>query len=361
MISKIFNLDWDKFDYNDRVQRLRLAGALQCYMAMPNKFIPPKLAKIAEFVKAHKALQAQMFTLVSDFPAKPLEVIEKFHAAPEYDNGYEQIFDVADFSASRVGGFDILNVEAGLTFKEIKPGEKLKVYQMSGDKEHCYFSYYGGALGWHRQLFEDQEYWTLDDNAIEFRSVAYSSRAAVYYALLEAAADLKGCCKVIASDCSDCTADAKSIAESINYAARIILENCRNKGYNLSPQTTQFIVLTPLGMRGRVRQALSVRLQAFSDSEKSVDYNFIPITSMMLLNPTRIMVILPKRKMKIGYRMNLTLFGDFDILSYTETSAGWMRHGGCIGDLDQLECIEFTDVSGSCPTSPTTGVGSHTE
>ena len=49
--------------------------------------------------------------------------------------------------------------------------------------------------------------------------------------------------------------------------------------------------------------------------------------------------------------MDLTLFNDFDILSYTDTVAGWMRHGGCIGDLEQIACIEFTATSGSCPTA----------
>jgi len=71
---------------------------------------------------------------------------------------------------------------------------------------------------------------------------------------------------------------------------------------------------------------------------------------MMLTNPYRVMVILPKRTLKIGYRMDLTLFDNFDMLSYTDTVAGWMRHGGCIGDLEQIACIEFEPTSGSCPS-----------
>jgi hypothetical protein len=47
--------------------------------------------------------------------------------------------------------------------------------------------------------------------------------------------------------------------------------------------------------------------------------------------------------------MDLTLFDDFDILSYTDTVAGWMRHGGCIGDIDQINCIDLAVESGSCP------------
>jgi hypothetical protein len=91
---------------------------------------------------------------------------------------------------------------------------------------------------------------------------------------------------------------------------------------------------------------LAVNLQAFTGSEKQVDYKFQQITTTMLTDTGTYWVILPKLKMKAGYRMDLTLFSDFDILSYTDTQAAWMRYGGCIGDLDQLECIDATLSSG---------------
>lgn len=344
MQSRIFNLNWEKFNYKDKEARKQLAGALQYFCALPNRFIPKKFEKVEEFKKLNKKIQ--MFTLMDDgwTNEKAIDVVEKFHLMTEYDNGYEQIFDVRDYSGTKASGFDVADVQSGLTFNEVKEGEKLKVYQMSGEKERCYFNYYGGALGWHRRLFEDGDWWTIEDNAIEFRNKAYSSRASVYYALLEAVADAKGCCSAISAD-----DDANAVAQSLNYAARAILEDTEGKGYGLNPATTQFIVLTPLAMRGRVRRALGYRSQNFSDAEKTVDYNFTQITSLMPTDANRVFVILPKKKLKIGYRMDLTLFDDFDILSYTDTVAGWMRHGGCVGDTDQIQCIDFSDVSGSCP------------
>lgn len=361
MRSRIFNLNWEDFDHRDPEQKRLLAGALQYFCALPHRFIPDRLSKVAEFVKAHAELhkaQVQMFTLPSDFPTyeNAIQVVEKFHLATDFDNGYEQIFDVKDFAGTKASGFDVSDVQSGLTFNQVKPGEKVKVYQASGEKERCYFAYYGGALGWFRGLFEDQEYWTIEDNAIEFRNKPYATRAQVFYNLLEAAADLKGCCAAVPADCSDCHSDAISIANSLNYAAQTILVACKDKGYGLNPQTTQFVVLTPLQLRGRVRLGLGVTNQQFAGSEKIIDYSFTQVTSMMLTNTNRVMVILPKRKLKAGYRMDLTLFDDFDILSYTDTVAGWMRYGGCIGDLDQIECIEFTPLSGSCPTSPETRI-----
>jgi len=363
MQSKIFNLNWEDFDYKDPEQRKQLSGALQFYMATPDKFVPGRFSKIEAFVKKHdefQNLKLQAFTIPSNFPVyeKAIDVVKKFQMIPEYDNGYEQIFDVLNFEGTRASGFDVMDMASGLTFNEVKVGEKLKVYQMAGDKERCYFSFYGGALGWHRSLFEDQQYWLAENNAQEFRGRAYGTRASVFYGLLEEIAERKGCCSVVDAGCSgDCNADALSIARSINYAATRILRNVAGKGYNLNPQTTNFVVLVPLEMLERVRQALTVRSQAFAQSPTVAAFNFMIVTSMMLTNHNRIMVILPKRKLIAGYRMDLTLFDDFDILSYTDTVAGWMRYGGCAGDLDQLECIEFEPISGSCPTSPEGGAG----
>jgi hypothetical protein len=360
MRSKIFNLNWEDFDYKNLEQRKQLAGALQVYMALPNKFIPARFAKVEEFVKAHsefRAAQLQAFSIPSNFPVyeKAIDVVRKYQLAPYYDNSYEQIFDVLNFEGSKASGFDVMDMASGLTFREVKIGEKLKVYQMAGQKERCYFCFYGGALGWHRSLFEDQEYWLAENNAIEFRNKAYSGRASVFYGLLDAAADLKGCCATVPADCSGCDADARSIARSLNYAAVTILGNVANKGYGITANE-QLIVLSPYEMTGRVREALGVRLQAFVDSPSITAWNFRLISTGMLTNHNRVFVILPKRKILAGYRMDLTLFDDFDILSYTDTVAGWMRYGGCIGDMDQIECIEFAAESGSCPPSPDSGL-----
>lgn len=362
MRSKIFNLNWEDFNHKDPEQRKQLAGAVQVYMSVPDTFIPSRFSKVEAFVKKHKEFQnarLQAFSIPSNFPVyeKAIDAVRKFQLLPEYDNGYEQVFDTLNFEGTKASGFDVVDMAGGLTFKEIKIGEKLKVYQVAGTKERCYFSFYGGALGWHRSLFEDQAYWQIENNAKEFRAKAYSARASVFYGLLEAAADAKGCCSAVPADCTDCHEDALSIARSINYAATVILRNVSGKGYEVSPGGTSFVVLVPLEMIGRVRQALGIRTQAFGESPLVINYNFTIVPSMMLTNTTRLMVILPKRKILAGYRMDLTLFDDFDILSYTDTVAGWMRYGGCIGDLDQIECIEFELDSGSCPTSPETGVG----
>lgn len=338
---------WDEYDHENPKHRQKLAGALQFFISTPDLFIPEKFsgtdALSKKFQEKRKGVRASMqaFTTLGDFPASPKDVIDKFHEIPLYDNGFEQIFDIKDFSGSRRDGFSILTVQSGLTFKKILTGEKLKVYQMSGDKDHVFFDYYGGALNWHRSLFDNQDYWTIEDNAIEFRNEAYRIRAATFYALLEAAAALKA---VIALQAGDDTLAAgtrgfraSQDVATMNLAAMTILNACANKGYGITPDSATFIVLTPLQLRGRIRQALKFQMDSYVGSEKHADYNFQQITTTMLATTDEYIVCLPKKKFKAGYRMELKTYTEFDILSFVDTVAGWMAYGGAVGDSDQLE------------------------
>lgn len=358
--------NWDKYNHDDPKHRKHLLNALQFFVALPNKFVPESLKASQRFVKRHAITQAalrhqaeygrmptpvelQSFATPGDFPPSLIDVIQKFHAVMNYDNGYEQIFDIHDASNTKKPGFSISNVTSGMTFNQILPGQKVHVEQMRGTRAFVYYHYYAGALGWHKQLFDDEEWWLIEDNAIEFTNKAYYERARVFYALLDAAMDAKTCIALEDQGCVDCNKYYIAVAEAINTAAVNILTAVQNKGYGVSPTGTSFIVLAPLQQMDRVRKALNLNIQPFQGSAKQVNFNFRQITTMMLQNTGRIGVILPKIRLKGGYRMDLTVFNSFDMLSYTEAAAGWLRFGGAVGDLDQIECIDMTATSGLTP------------
>ena len=338
---------WDKFDHENPKQRKILAQALQFAFSYPDLFTPERFrgsdAISKKFQEKRKAQRAAMqaFTVLGDFPASPKDVIDKFHEVPLYDNGFEQIFDIRDYSGSRRDGFSMVTTQSGLTFKKVLTGEKLKVYQMSGDKDYVYFDYYGGALNWHRSLFDNQDYWTIEDNAIEFRNEAFRIRAATFYALFEAAAATKAAIAWQAHPDGVAAGNRGYLAgrdvATMNLAAQTIMLACANKGYAISPDNISFIILTPLQLRGRVKQALNYQYDNVTGSPKHVDYNFRMVTTTMLATTTQYHVVLPKKKYKAGYRMDLTTFTDFDMLAYVDTVAGWMAYGGAVGDTDQQE------------------------
>jgi hypothetical protein len=339
--------DWNKFDTKNKQHWKNLGQALSFFAALPNKFVPPEFAESKKFLEKHGKIQEafQAFTTSGDFPASVKPIIDKFHALTNYDNGYEEIFDVRDFTGVKGMGFRMTDIESGLTFEKIPKGGKINIYQMSGSQTFVFFDYYGGGLSWHRTLFEDQDFWTIENNAQEFVNKAYHRRAAIHYELLEAALDAVGCTALEDPECGDCDEYPIAVAQALNDAAVNILTAVQNKGYGVNTGVV-FKILVPLQLMGIVKRALDIRLQHFPESAKYANFNFQPVYTMMLTNTNRIGVFLPKMKIKSGYRMNLTTFTSFDMLSLSEAAAGWMAFGAAVGDTDQVQCIDMTKPSG---------------
>jgi len=356
MRGQVFK-DWERIDYKklfdprekDRDYQQKVVEALQFFFALPNRFVPEKFAGNEKFLKKKEEFEKarmQYFATLNDFPATPKDVVDKYHELTPFDTGYEEIFNVRDYSNSRKDGFAIDTVRGFLTFKKMLTGEKLEVFQMEGEREYVFFDYYGGALGWHRKLFENQDYWGLEENAIEFRNEAYRIRAATFYALIEAVAPLKAADILWQAHPDGVAAGNRGYlagrdAATLNLAAQTILLALQGKGYGVSAQNVSFIILAPIQLRARIKQALAYTYDNVGGSPTIIDYNFRPIFTTMLTTLDHYWVIFPKKKLVAGYRMDLTTFTDFDILSYTDTVAGWMAFGGAIADTDQLERVDI--------------------
>ena len=350
--------DWNKVDpeklFNpekrDYKHQRAVIDALQFFLTLPNYHIPSKFIGNKKFLEKRKEIktaQAQYFSTLNDFPATAKEVIDKYHEMAVYDNGYERIFNMRDYTSSRRDGFSIDTIQSGLTFRRVITGEKLDVFEMSGEREFVYFDYYGGALGWDRKLFENQEWWGLEENAIEFRNEAFRIKAATYYALLEAVVALKGP-DVVWQPSPDTLAVgtrgylAQRDAATMNLAAQTILLATQASGYGVNPQNVSFIILAPLQLRARIKQALAVNYDIAQTGPAVIDYVFSTVITTMLAVTDHYWVILPKRKIVAGDRMDLTTYADFDILSRTDTVAGWMAFGGAVADVAQMERCNIT-------------------
>jgi len=348
--------DWNKVDHvklfggdfgegQDIQHQRAVQKALQFFFALPNQFVPEKFADDKKFLEKREGYdkaKMQYFATLNDFPATAKEVVDKYHELAVYDNGFEQIFNIRDFTGSRRDGFSIDTITGGLAFRKMLTGEKLHVYQFSGDREFVYFDYYGGALGWDRKLFENQEWWTLEENAIEFRNEAYRIRAATFYALLEAVAPLKAA-DILWQASPDALAvgtrgyRASRDAATMNSAAQTILLACQASGYGISAENVSFIILAPIQLRARIKQALGVSYDTADRVTTVIDYNFTTVITTMLAVTNHYWVILPKRKIVGGDRMNLTTYASFDMLSRTDSAAGWMAFAGAVADIAQME------------------------
>ena len=341
--SKIFkNWNWANFDVNNPEHQKKLTMQLKYFLAIPDMEANPLFESVQEFQEDRKIHQEmvqkiQEFTAASDFPASILPVIQKYDQLTYYDNSYESIFDVRDMSGLRRNGFDLLDIANNVQFLKTPLGRKAKLYQMSGEKSHVYFERFAGGLNWDRTLFDDEEYLTIESQTKAYRNAAYQTRAAIFYALIDALPvaqnlALQPSPDVLAAGTRGMMASAD--AATMNLAAQQIILNVLNRGYGVTPQNTTFIVLTPLQLRGRIKQALNFTYDTAA-TVRSIDYKFQQITTTMLAAADVYYVILPKNKWIGGYRMDLTTFTNFDILSYMDAQVGWMRYGGALGDVQQ--------------------------
>lgn len=308
--------------------RAKVIGALQHFMRLPGAKDSP----------VHKAIQA--FATKGDFPTEILQILEKYHAVPDYDLGYEQIFDIRDFTSTNEAGFKILDVTSGLTFAKVPTGMKAKVFKFSGALTEVTFDRYGGGLNWDRTLLDDRQYWTLEDNAIAFRNKAYSSRAEIFYALIEAAgaANPQTWAAVTPAGVANTNENYDAIRDvnTINAACLDILEDLKDDGVGANANS-QFVIVAPVALKSRLERASKLLQQAVTGSGQHLSFNIRIIYTLMLASNSYYYVCFPKAKCKGGYRMDLTMFDQFDILAYADTMVGWMRYGGAVGDTDQIK------------------------
>lgn len=323
--------NWNKVDLISVEGQKQFLEAAQYYMDRPRVASEEIRARIQEF------------TTPGDFPTDAVDAIARYHQVDDPDTGWMEVFDVIDFTGTRKNNFDLIDVSSGLTFRAIKPGEKADVYKVSGEKVAVNFDLYGGALGWSRLWFDDEEYWKIEDVAKEFRARWYNNKAMAHYDLISASrAD---------SDVSwqggDDDTKAVRDAETINYACASILSDMQARGFDVNANST-FVVVCPVQLMARLRNALRITLVGnvsggVSGEASEVNFNVRLVVTTRLKDQAlataetaQYFAALPGRKIKSGNRMELNILSEQDILAYAETVAGWGRYGAVVGETSQL-------------------------
>jgi len=337
--------DWGLFEkmggLDNPAARNMVRGALNRFFVEP--LTPPFKAAAQAFASTGDVTQArsalvQGFATSQDFPATVLEVLDKYHQTLYFDTAYEQVFKWFDMRNTHRNGFSITDVISGLTFAKVPEGMKAKLFKMSGKKVDVTLDMFGAGLGWSRRLFDDEEYWTIEDNAIEFRNKAYESKAQDYYDMIEGiATTYDRAYAPVTGAIPNTNENYVPIRDinTINLACEEILLRLQHLGMSVTPGS-EFLILSPIQNIGRIRRAIGMVQQPFSSSTTQLNYNVRPAYTLMFTNTSDYYVILPGNKLQAANRMDLTVFSDFDIEAYTDIAVGWQRYGGAIGELKQI-------------------------
>lgn len=311
----------------DPLQKVKAVFALQEFMRAWDQSIRRYPGQLREMITK------------GDFPSGSFlaQYIERFLVIPgEIDEGWRMIFDVHDVAQAEMqvlkGEFKTLDVTAGFQFRKRRPGERVELEPITGAEVSTPYDMYGAAIGIERVWWDDQDYLSISDVITMFRAKYYDNRSSNFYSLITSL-----------SSAIDYNTGADLTAK-INGAAATILRAVKDKGYAAGPSSPFYILHQP-EQAAAVMAVLATQSDvavATRTSKEKLAYRMVPINSVYV-PATGVSsgpyVILPGRKLRGGLRMDLTLFGDFDIYSYSEALAGYGRYAGLVGDSDQIKRI----------------------
>ena len=325
--------DFSRIDMASKKGRADFKGAINHFLRTPSSVHTRISGQVQEFVR-----RVQELTTTSDFPANVKDALATFRPSDEeIDTGYEQIFDIRDFTQTNKDGFKIRDTSSGLTFAAIKKGAKVKVFKVTGSEVSVDFSAYGGALEWDKTWFDDQDWWSIEDRAKLFRYQWYYDKAEAFYGLIDAlAAGINVAWQTTAVAATDPLYQLERDVQTINAACGEIVTALSGAGYGIT-QKSQFQIVAPLQLMQRVVRAMAASYTLpNANNATQIVYNVTPIFTTHLDATDSYYVCVPKNKAKAGNRQDLTVLTDFDILAYAELAAGWGRYGGAISETDQF-------------------------
>lgn len=353
MPNKVFR-DLGSLDFKSEDGRKNVFGAVQHFfkrseqeLRLANKTqietVGSALSAITE--KARQSGSLQHFATSGDFPDTILDRLNKVHATDMVDLGWQEGFNLIDISSSRRRGITVDDVEGGLSFKIVKEGEKAQVYKFGGSATTVTVDMYGGGLGWSRTLIDDLEYWTIEDNTIQFNNKWQSDYSTTHYELIEAGRTGSSFTNIswqapVPSGLASTDPNYAAVRDmrTIEKAAETIMLAVKDKGYGVTMQS-QFVLFAPIQLRSRILRALGILNANLSGSFPGVQFNVIPVFTTMFKASNYAthwyMTVRGGARRNIALnRMPLTVFPKFDEASYSDVAYGWGRYGAAIVDTD---------------------------
>jgi len=287
-----------------------------------------------------KAYLATKWAVPGDNPnlVDPLNrVVEMFHSnMPEMDTGYSTVFDFVDMRSSQLDRFDILDVNNGITFGQIQPGEAVKIRRVVNDSlmsvPVCTFA---DGVGIQDDWLRFQKWWAISDTVAEFNNKAWDKKAEWHYNLLTALPAGVN----VAFDTDD--------TKTLNKAAASILRKCNAKGYGAGQNAGFKIVCAPESV-GRITKMLTAAagtlIVAYNPNVQPVTVHVSEVIASVKIpaDLNGYYLALPGRKMKRGDWRDLTVESQRNIYVRANDYVGSFQSNAAIGDQDQVARVLFS-------------------
>lgn len=239
---------------------------------------------------------------------------------PLLDFGFEELFDFVDMRQALQTNFDILDVSNLITFAEVKSGERMKKYGIQDGKASVEKMIVAAALGILDDWINYQQYWNLNQAAVEAKSKYYDKMATDHYALISASAQA--------------TAFLTDDITTINTACAGILTDCAAKGYTLTGNEV-FELRANVTLKQRIEKAFALTFNS-PNADKNQLVHTLNRKYSTKLATTEYYVVLPGRKLKRGIWSDLSAETDRDILMRGTDLAYCGEYNAGVGEVKQI-------------------------
>lgn len=312
-------------------------GALTFFMREPGEDYRKALGEMAREQRDRKDFDQRRKGYLSPdmtptgMVVDPLQ-IEKYHEGIEdIDLGYELLFDLVDLRQSSLPSFTINKASSGITWKQMQPGEKPKIENIGDRSNELTVSYitWKAAVGFLDEWFRFNQFWNVEDTAVEFRAKYYMAKASLFYQLLATSATAQA---FVTNDIT-----------TINTACSAILRALKQKGYAIG-NNPQFDILCPPELLQRINVALASATNPvlFTDKGGKIEFSIRNVISSMnyctdagVADTTHYDVVLPGRKLKRGEWQDPKMESDRDVLASATEIVGTAMFNGGKGTADQ--------------------------
>lgn len=315
-------------------RREKLCGVLTAFFQnkMPNT---PLAVEIAKEVGVDEELVVKMLSIMSakgaTGPSDAPNVMNRnlvtagvFYPGmvdPLLDYGFEELFDFVDMRQSLQTSFDILDVSNLITFSEVKSGERMKKYGIQDAKSSVAKMTVAAALGILDDWVNYQQYWNLNQAAMEAKSKYFDKMATDHYALIVAGAQAQ--------------AFATDDITTINNACASILTGCAAKGYVLTGNET-FELRANVTLKARIEKAFALNFNTPGPTSPNQLVHTLNRKYSTKLSTTEYYVVLAGRKLKRGIWSDLSAETDRDILMRGTDVAYCGEYNAGVGEVQQI-------------------------
>jgi len=350
------------FRFNNKLDEQILAYRIKCMCALPYMLydnfddltgIPKDVRLIQNYVKGigveengitRRVLrmsgeqEIQNMVKGTDYPEFLTNLFKEVQTMEPFDNEWAWFYDIRPLEG---GGYDVYLTEDNITTHRTPPGTLVRYYGSTGSKYRAYVRWYSTGLAVDRRLLYERDFYKIANDIKRQRAASQRNKAEVAYALIEAIPagqniawqlpDPAGL--PVTSDKYTMSRDAQTI---IAACVQLITDNQDKPDVLTQGANTEFHVLCPFQLDGRLANAISYKVQNLNSAPAAVKYKLVLHQTTMLTSSTVYYVGIPKGETTGGSLLEYTVFDEFNKDLFADEKAAWESFAFNIGNTEQF-------------------------